>query len=300
LEKGSDSVRLLNLEKRIVDAELTVAQLNDKLKSLDLSMVSDLKQKEEDLEDLVLVNNAGINELKKMLESPAQPVAAVPDELKNKVEQLSNEVETLKQAKPEEPAEDVRKYIDDKLAEVESRMPQSSELNVDYTRNELSLIKTRLAALEKSMSEPKLSDPILNELQSIREDLLTVKSKVASTEKYTQDTRMDLDKLRPSVARLENIANFNPTIEQAEAKIEQMMGLIAKVDETIAKISAADFVSKGQLTDAVGKMNEKLNEIGKRLEGNRLFLIGMFKEDLNKAMSRLDASTIYSNVNKMV
>lgn len=333
MTKETDDLRLLSIDKRLVDAELTLNEISSKLKSFDATVFSEIKQRQDDLEDLVLVDNAGVIELKKMLEGTSQQQA--PDELKAKVEQLGSEIETLKQSKPEAiaaPSEDLKKYVDDKLSAINVQQPVTGNEDV---KNELMLTKSRISALEKSITEPKeqLTKPVLDELQSIHEELLTVKSKVASTEKFAQEINTRVDDIEPSLSHVETMTSFGTTLKDAESKMKTMADMMSRMDalkseiqEKASRVSSlyqliqsnsknivalqnevknlhagtGSAVSTQQLKDAVTQMNQQMNDMSRRLEGNRLFLMDMFKDDINKAITQLDQGRIYANINKMI
>jgi len=83
---------ILKVEKRVIDLELVIAELKESLKVIDVKAISDLKQKIEDLEDLVWVQDAGMIELKKILDSMQSKIAelTVPPELQEKISSIES------------------------------------------------------------------------------------------------------------------------------------------------------------------------------------------------------------------
>jgi DNA repair exonuclease SbcCD ATPase subunit len=89
---------LLQTEKRIMDLEVSVSELTEKLKKIDPKEFSAIKERTEELEDLVTVEQAGIIELKKMLEEFQKKVSAEPveEKLAESTEYLKGEIENIK------------------------------------------------------------------------------------------------------------------------------------------------------------------------------------------------------------
>lgn len=127
---------LLQVEKRFVDLETTVSELVEKLKEVDLSSLEDIKQRVEDLEDLIMVEQAGIIELKKLLEEkkPVSPEleeeikklqASISDivsksELQTQLANIRNELLSIS-AKPA-PSSIEMELLHDKLSKVEGEL----------------------------------------------------------------------------------------------------------------------------------------------------------------------------------
>ncbi|MHA1743339.1 MAG: hypothetical protein ACTSV6_03695, partial [Candidatus Heimdallarchaeota archaeon] len=49
---------LLQIEKRFVDLEVALGELNEKIKKVDVKAISEMKQRMEDIEDLIMVEQA--------------------------------------------------------------------------------------------------------------------------------------------------------------------------------------------------------------------------------------------------
>lgn len=121
-----DKVRmgLLQSEKRFADLELSLAELRqtlEKFKDVDasqmehLSELPDLKQRVGDLEDLVMVENAGIEELKDLMEgvrdrlqAESRPDAAatgqvVPENLKATIDEIESRISAI---------DDIKQHLD--------------------------------------------------------------------------------------------------------------------------------------------------------------------------------------------
>lgn len=142
---------LLQIEKRFVDLEMNISDFKAKLKDVNIDAVTSLQKRVEDLEDLSMVENVGVIELKKMLEGiktqfgelPAA-VAAIPQlddrmkkleagfseigvkpedsELQQKVEKLRNDVAQLiaKPTAPEVDAEGLKSNIQNAKQDLEN------------------------------------------------------------------------------------------------------------------------------------------------------------------------------------
>lgn len=63
---------LIQMEKRFVDLETALSETGDKLKDINLDSVTALEKRVDDIEDLIMVEQAGILEIKKMMEAEQQ------------------------------------------------------------------------------------------------------------------------------------------------------------------------------------------------------------------------------------
>lgn len=101
---------LLQIEKRFVDLETLISELTEKVNGIDLAPVSEIKQRAEDIEDLIMVEQAAIIELKKALETSKSP--EIPAEVKEKLGTLEQSIQNLVQ-KPElqQTVEDLKKEL---------------------------------------------------------------------------------------------------------------------------------------------------------------------------------------------
>ncbi len=141
---------ILQLQKKVTDIELTATELREELSKLDASAINELKQKVEDVEDLTMVENAAVLELKKMLEGtqappPAQTPPTMPEDWDAKLEELKSRINALEEKTPTTPEldtsqidelktnfENLKTELEAKLSEVRTYVP-----NVDLVTNEI-------------------------------------------------------------------------------------------------------------------------------------------------------------------
>lgn len=273
---------LLQAEKRLVDLELSVAELKEtgeKLKDFDpsqlqqLSGLDELKQKVDDIEDLIMVETVGIEELKKMMtgsqpteqqttgETAAQP-QELPKDLQDKmaaVEQLQGKVENIGQ---------IEQQIQNVVSEISS------------LRNELTMMKTTAPGVKFGPEFQLLSTKIDN-MKRIVDDLLTrkveldlkiegVERSVAflhsiGTGKVPDDMRRELDIVRRDFSvinsRLDSLENVAHESSETMMKLESSMSKF----ESFEKASA---MSKelGQKLDEFKFVENEMRRLSNRIE----------------------------------
>ncbi|MEM5806003.1 MAG: hypothetical protein QXM85_02285, partial [Candidatus Aenigmatarchaeota archaeon] len=88
---------VLQLQKKVADLELTMTELKEALSKFDTAVIDDLKQRVEDIEDLTMVENAAVIELKKMLESTKseQPQETISPQLEERLKTLEEKVSNI-------------------------------------------------------------------------------------------------------------------------------------------------------------------------------------------------------------
>ena len=104
---------LLQMEKRFVDLETALTETRDKLKDINLDSVTALEKRVEDIEDLIMVEQAGILEIKKMMESGQQKEKDFADAatLGRFEERLNNMDQDLKSISVQQPGLEVEERV---------------------------------------------------------------------------------------------------------------------------------------------------------------------------------------------
>jgi len=275
---------LLQTEKRIMDLEVSVSELAEKLKEIDLKEFSAVKDRIEELEDLVTVEQVGIIELKKMLEEFREKAGI--ELVKEKIEEISATKSKVEEI--EKKLEDnIRKILED----VELKLKDFAE-----AKSKLESEISKLSATEKRHSEHLKEDveniknklkeifEIKNKLDGISEEIVNIKSsfggtlndlgkRVETIEKNFSDlaTRLkgietsanklyaDFDALRPLVEKMRNIENIEKRTSETEIALHNLEGKMKEIEKASAEIS---------------KFNIKLSELEGRING----LDGKIKE----------------------
>jgi len=156
--KTEDKLKLslLNMEKRFVDLEFAVSELSSRIEYLDLEELQKEKGKLNDLENMILVEQAGILELKKIMENldskfsssvSKEDVSIIKDRVK-KIEALSRaavQMVDISTDMPEEARLRISK-LEDAVAELKSMpSPQSVDsMEIADIKRNINLIDSKL------------------------------------------------------------------------------------------------------------------------------------------------------------
>jgi len=274
LEEGEEKLKVLELEKKVVELELTVEKIKKQTEGID---IRDLVQRLEDLEDLVMVENAGVIELKKYLES-------IPTQVEEKTKKLIEESIPL----PTPLIEEIKKIKSDIL----------------MTKSEIDSMKNLGESLKSSIQEPvfKKVEEIqskvfevssqLEKMEELRESLDKIKASLIKLEAETEnnkklimnsprmeDVQKALDELRTFVdAKLSKIDELKSqimlnksSVEALEKVIEQMNSKTMELEQSLKSIETLKSLSSGEIKDmfsralevssAIQEFNSKLKQL---------------------------------------
>ena len=133
---------VLLVEKRVIDLELGLDELKETVQKIDVSGIPELTQKVSEIEDLIMVEQAAVLELKKMLEKGQPDTLPIPEELDNRIKSMETSIPNFLEKTEFESKLDV---IQKDVAELTAK-PASVEMENVYSR--LSGIESTLAELK--------------------------------------------------------------------------------------------------------------------------------------------------------
>jgi chromosome segregation ATPase len=158
---------LLNMERRFVDVEFAVSELAARIKGLDAEELKTFKTHLEDIEDLILVEQAGIIELKSVMErvdqgfessAKAADVSAIKDRVK-RIENLARaaaEMANLPSELTEETKMKIR-VLEEEIAELKS-MPVAESVNpleIGNVKKDMRMLGDKLSVLRMAVEDSK-------------------------------------------------------------------------------------------------------------------------------------------------
>ena len=283
---------LLQAERRLVDLEMAIGELQGKIKDIDVKAFSDLNQRVGDLEDLTMVENMGVIEVKKMMdeirnrlqdmkningavvdlqkkvaEISATPKAGVPIDDKA-IKDISERTKTLESTVVglRTLVAKLEKTFYEKIGMLEGK---THGFDFDYLASKVEGIKTDLEEMNKRKLEMELKAvDYENKLSMTAEDLkesltnaLTNEIKSTRKEIITQATRIDAVE---SVTRniTSEIEKLNVLLNKFQS-IESLMGLGKTIE---GKIETMRFLENEirKLSSNVGTIYDNISsEIGK-------------------------------------
>lgn len=219
---------ILQIEKRFVDLEMSISELKSKLKDINMDAITSLQQRVDDLDDLSMVENVGVIELKKMLEGIKNQFGELPaavseiPQLKERLDKLDFDVSKL--------STESDKMFDERIKKLDDEISELTVKGLPYPEIE---------GLSKRID--MLKERLLNDTQQIREQMNSTK------------------------VSLENqIKNISVVQEKPSVDYNFLLGKINDFKNGLEIISD----KKYQLDIKVAGLEEKIDILNKRLEGS--------------------------------
>ncbi len=223
---------ILQLEKKMVDLEISVTELKESLKNIDLSSISELSQRVEDVEDLAMVEQAGIIELKKVLGEKPKEEVEVPSGLEDRIKKIEGELSGASATTPATPVEMESLYK--KLEESERQLIslQQEVENLNKTSEEkLQEIEKRLHIVKPTVD----FDLITARFNSLRSDIDSMNKK-----KFEMDIKL---------------AEFEKKFEMVDSRLR---GSLAEGMTEEIKTSRKDLLSTNIRIDSLERVSRNL------------------------------------------
>ena len=262
-------IDVLHLEKKVSELEERIKSVE---KSLEKVGIEDLEKRLEDLEDLVMVENALMVEIKKMMESSSELV-----DLKDRVKNIENSLSSLTSVGPEKvKAEDLSRL---------SQRIESIEKDLSFLRKQISTtdFNELKESVEKRLAEGVISKNI-KEILEIQNMVLKNESRIDNIEKSIENLKTSLKELQPTLG-LENVKKIGVLSNEVARRIEETRELVARfnalqsdIEKRITKITTIEDelgnikVWMDKLSKEFESINAKIFELTKRQEENRIYL----------------------------
>lgn len=303
---------LLKVEKRFVDLELMVNELKEKLQEANFEEIKNLKERIDDLEDLIMVEQAGIIELKKMMEDVGSklkpPQLTVPDELKERIAKIEQQV-----AKPVEFDKDsIQQQVQSIVDEISSlRSEMNKELmslkegrsvtgkagiDVQFLSSKFDSLKTnvdelhrrkveadvKIQTIEKILSELQtrssaaLPENLAEEIKNNRKDWMVVNGRIDSLENVVKDISETVPKLEASLGKFESFEKASLLSKELENKIEKFKFIENEMRRLSSRME--------MIYDSVDKRLDKIKGIEKKFPE--------LNETISKIMKDVDRNKI--------
>lgn len=323
-KSSSDSkarLSLLQAEKRFADLELgleevknsvaEVREATERFKEIDpaaiqqLSQLSDMKQRLEDVEDLIMVESAGIEELKNLMqdlkggpksEAPAEaPRTELPEGLEEKLaalEEIEEKISAFGDLKQQvEGIESELAEMKGGLATQPSAGAQTPDLRPFAAKFEQlkSEVEAKIEELDKAGAYGRMPDTssISNELKKkidgLNRKFSEIGSRIESVENASKDFPNSLQRfgkkmseMGPRIEALENVSKSMPDDLQRLAKKE--VGNVSKsLSEFVSRIESVESFSKNlsenmersakrEVSGQTSNLSKKLLELNSRVE----------------------------------
>jgi len=235
---------LLQVEKRFIDLETTVNELNQKISETDLSQVAGLSQRMDDVEDLMMVEQAGIMELKTMLEGvqtnlqkqaeqPQQvqlPVAPIPTISPEEIQKIIHPIESRLHQR----ISSLEKRIDiapQQTAQTHPDEIQGLRARIDALQNRLNVLGNVKAEIEilRNKIDPLNAETmksVVNELSDLRietsREIREIKEKIGNAPLYA-DIQFLSNRVKDLKLNMDTLLNMKVEIDSKILNIERSM-----------------------------------------------------------------------------
>ena len=254
---------LLKIEKRIIDLELTVSEMKDSAKNLDYSAVSDFKQRIEELEDLIMVEQAGISELKEMMEETDTPEileGKVDENLEKRVRNVESSITKLVE----------RADFESKLGNIEKKLsdvPNQNPAEMDNLYNkfiqlqdELSELRLKLDGISKGIAEKAKESSTKKEkpdydLNALSSKISEIVQRVNFLEKKVKES--DVSQFEKEISKVSKDLVDNRSL--LEQQIKEISGKLASFESKIREI-------EDTTADKFSNISQKIEKSKKELE----------------------------------
>jgi len=272
------------LQKKLAELEIAISEVQENVQKIDLSDLESLKQRVEDVEDLTMVENAGVVELKKMLEDIQSSLSAI-QEIQEKVSNLEQIVSL--------PLE---------LAEVESKINETVKtetanlLTKDEFQNKLNEVSSAISDLSAELTRLSMSIPDLEKkleeinLENLKEDVKNyITPMIPGFPSFDTVTRS----LEESIASIkQDVESYRGQLEKikfyVEGKVNEplQIELLKKLEDVrdnlvinSTKVEAIDSFAQ-ELAQQVNNFAEKINEITPIIQKLDKISVEKLKEDI--------------------
>lgn len=328
---------LSQTEKKMADLEIGLAEFKDMMSKFsgmspeaisDMSQLPDIKQRVEDLEDLVMVETAGIEELKDLMEgiksgmSP-QTAQASPEAAQNIaiIGELERKISSL---------DEVKRGLDDLSHEMaamkqgamqmgSASMPQDTQLlsarieNVKTVLEELIKRKVevdmKIEKLDKTMafmqtrSPEQTSQEVRRDFEVLNRNFSVVNSRMDAIEGVSKSLSDDMQKVRSLMQRFDTFDKASGLAKDLQSRMEEFKfiegevkrvssrveGFYENLDQRLDKIREFERVFP-QLKQEFDRMKD---EMMKRMDESKISVLDRATKDetsaLRDRMSQLEA-----------
>lgn len=300
---GENSIRMkmLELEKRIVELEMQFSSLKEKIKELEKLNISDILNKIEELEDLFLIESASLSEIENLIETEItanleskieeskkmqeekvsqfiRQINEVNEELKNtknvlnrlneRVEELTNSFSNLKEEISDKLSkfEEARKIVEEEL---NKRIPESLFSTLVKLENEISLIKVKIASLseqvEKLFIDIQLLEPaaIRENVNKIKEVKEEISSKIQEISSFISLCNENREKLKELNSLKRRNEEISKQIEKLSLEAGDILSRIEELEKKLDEIYARNYVRMEDFSSCVLDLKRVLLEVEK-------------------------------------
>jgi chromosome segregation ATPase len=265
------------MEKRFVELEEAISALSDKLKEIKPEALTSVQQRVDDIEDLAMLEQVGVIEIKKMLESVDQKFQEISDnpsreeverkikeiedkvvaasatkvapEIRQKLDKLEEEVKHLSELpEPQVDLADVRKIVDE--------LKTSISATKEYSESAIKNLNARIDNLPLSPQSSSDFDFLKSKIESLQSAIDMFSDKNVENDMRVSDLRERLELVNESVKESasqkvidevkdtrRNVTLTSVRLDTAEKVIKSLTDNLVEVERTAKKFEGFEKLS---------------------------------------------------------
>ena len=312
MQEENLKLKLLDLEKKFVELEMSVSKINESLKTLEAKKVNEIVERFEEIEDLVLIENAAVSELKELLErsdtskvseefqkfkeeieskinSINSSLLTTIDEIKKRVEGFSanaDEVRTLNEriSKVEESLKFIPEFLEKgEIINNLGKIVKSHDELIEKINKELEEVKKIKAKVDEELKK-RIPESLLEDFVKMNNEMSVLKLNISSLSKQLEEIYRDVKLLKPDLIKevLSKSVEIKMAIEDRFKEINELVASISSSKEEIRKIS----ILEAKINELSKLLNSSVAEIENLKASLALF---SSKQDLEKLSELIES-----------
>jgi chromosome segregation ATPase len=262
---------LLQTEKRLMDLEMGLSELREKFKDIDPKKISEIAERVEELEDLILVEQAGIIELKRALEGfgtskeTEEKIKSLENMLTQTKDEMKTKIENILVMKPriEEMIEKVDKSVSKMWEEVEKKLKEISDKRIE--------LEVKIQNLAEKVDKMNF-EPLEEEIKKVKENFFATSARLRVVENLLTKIISETEAAKPLMRKIETIEKLEDRIKELEkvrGEMEKFVSISSEIEKmknellvVNSKVSEMNSFLKS-LIECIGKGEVKLEDIEK-------------------------------------
>jgi len=302
IDKFEDKVKLssLMIEKKFAESELNLGELEKKFKDA-LTEYPEIKERSEEIENLLNIINLGLINFKKDFEKLGSRISGlekVPENIEKTMVNYEKKLESLGEDITKLSAKlstfdtlkgDVTKSADEKIlsnVKILSEEAERNKMEIEHLKKTLDGFSSAMKSFERTIELTNLDD-IIRRFDSLDRKTLEAQAEIDKLRGLTPDMSIvegDIDVLKTRMKDISStVLNALSRMNEFEVDINKKLALLENFTVKAENLEYMESVSKN-----IGKHIKNLNEIQATIQGlhddtiKKISGLGNVDEELNK------------------
>ncbi|MBI2547671.1 MAG: hypothetical protein HYW23_04505 [Candidatus Aenigmarchaeota archaeon] len=215
-------------QKKMAELDIAISEIQETVQKIDVKSLDELKQRVDDIEDLTMVENAGILELKKMLEGiqPKAEEVKIPPELQEKINSLEQKILTIPDMTEfesrikESLTAEIPTGVDEKINSLEQKILTIPDMTEFESRIKESLTAEMPGIKELESSLQSSKEEFQNKLNELNAAITNMQSRLAEGIDIEQLKNDVKSYILPLIPEFPNFDSFKRRLEDSISTIK--------------------------------------------------------------------------------